>query len=180
EIERYRRFKDKYIERVNNQISLMETRVSGRSVLAEFAGSSYSLVIIPDDPSNKKFTKDNAAEQPDNPADGTATAMPLLDSNGKPIGGSGMGTGTNATIFYRPEAWGVFGTASTAAAPSNRPDEVLLHEMVHAARDMKGVSYLLPMAKGYENEEEFLAIVITNVYLSEKGQTALAADHIST
>jgi hypothetical protein len=106
--------------------------------------------------------------------------MPRRNEVGKPLNGSGTGTGTNATIYYRPEAWGVFGTASDSTAPSNRPDEVLLHEMVHAARDMKGVSYLLPMAKGYENEEEFLAIVITNVYLSEKGQTALAANHISS
>ena len=29
----------------------------------------------------------------------------------------------------------------------------------------------------YDNEEEFAAVVVTNVYLSEKKQTALRADH---
>src|SRR5262249_54099777 len=55
----------------------------------------------------------------------------------------------------------------------------LFHELVHASREMRGVFYfgLGGVNHKYGNEEEYLAIVVTNIYLSEKRRLVLRADH---
>jgi hypothetical protein len=56
------------------------------------------------------------------------------------------------------------------------PDELLLHEMVHALRIMQGVWNPMPSNDyifDYKNFEEFLAVVITNVYICTKRGNAL-------
>jgi hypothetical protein len=49
------------------------------------------------------------------------------------------------------------------------PDEVLLHELVHATRKIRGVLYRMSVSGGYGNQEEFLATLVANMYRSEKG-----------
>jgi hypothetical protein len=51
-----------------------------------------------------------------------------------------------------------------------KPDEILCHELVHAARYLGGdfKQTPIPTMPAYENEEEYYAILITNVYISEK------------
>ena len=63
------------------------------------------------------------------------------------------------------------------------PDQVLFHELVHAHR---AASWLLPHHEkliaglsGYQNEEEFLAVVLTNIYISETKGKGLRADYFS-
>jgi hypothetical protein len=55
-------------------------------------------------------------------------------------------------------------------APGHLPDEDLIHELVHAARilggDLKTIRLKNTM-EGWETEEEFFAIVVTNIYSSE-------------
>jgi hypothetical protein len=46
------------------------------------------------------------------------------------------------------------------------PEAVLMHELVHAMHQMRGGIEPYPMADGYDNREEFYAIVITNIYCS--------------
>src|SRR5262249_52109870 len=49
-------------------------------------------------------------------------------------------------------------------------DGALVHELVHALRDLRGHYHQIPMrSKAYDNEEEFFAILVQNVYASEKG-----------
>ena len=51
-----------------------------------------------------------------------------------------------------------------------RPDEVLYHELIHALRGGLGLNDPKPLSGGlfrYGNEEEFFAVVITNVYISD-------------
>ena len=63
-------------------------------------------------------------------------------------------------------------------APALETDEVLFHELVHAARRLNGVP---PGRKnvdqGYTSEEEFIAVVLSNIYLSEKGKRQYRAGH---
>jgi len=54
-----------------------------------------------------------------------------------------------------------FGTAAA------QPDEILLHEVVHAIRLMRGIFGQFPVGFGYDDEEEFFAILVANIYASE-------------
>jgi hypothetical protein len=55
-------------------------------------------------------------------------------------------------------------------APGQKPDEILCHEMVHASRYLGGDFNMAPIPSmpDYENEEDFFAILVTNIYSSEK------------
>jgi hypothetical protein len=65
-----------------------------------------------------------------------------------------------------------------AGGPSSQPDDVLFHEMVHCLRYMQGKANHVPTENSfYDNEEEFLAIVVTNVFISAKGGMAFRANH---
>jgi hypothetical protein len=77
----------------------------------------------------------------------------------------------------------------SSCGPGMLPDEVLLHELVHMQRKVSGISKAVSL-KGtslndFENEEEFFAIAVQNLYISESGraagagpgQTRLRADH---
>ncbi|HJQ61192.1 MAG TPA: hypothetical protein VJ890_30080, partial [Vineibacter sp.] len=60
--------------------------------------------------------------------------------------------------------------------PGFEADEVLLHELVHAARALSG-DFDAAAMKGamapYDTEEEFVAIMVANIYISEKGKPAV-------
>jgi hypothetical protein len=53
----------------------------------------------------------------------------------------------------------------------------LFHELVHSSRAFRGVEDPKYVDHDYDNQEELLAITITNIYLSEKGQQVLVGDH---
>ena len=91
----------------------------------------------------------------------------------------GTGAGSDVHIYFSP-ASGSGTSACSSGVYGTLPDEFLLHEMVHALRDMQGKSNQIPTegtARKYDNEEEFLAIVVTNVYMSANNKTQLRADH---
>jgi hypothetical protein len=57
------------------------------------------------------------------------------------------------------------------------PDTIIFHELIHASRQMRGVAEDTQVTKGYVDVEDFLAIVIANIYISEKGKSFLFGDH---
>jgi hypothetical protein len=88
------------------------------------------------------------------------------------------GGGSDASVYFTPSEWGGGNSACSGPGTRTAADEVLFHEMVHALRDMQGVSNPVPTVNtSYLNEEEFLAIVVTNVYISAKGGTKFRANH---
>ena len=88
------------------------------------------------------------------------------------------GGGSDASVYFTPSEWGGGKSACSGPGTGAAADEVLFHEMVHALRDMQGVSNPVPTVNtSYLNEEEFLAIVVTNVYISAKGGTKFRANH---
>ena len=78
----------------------------------------------------------------------------------------GTGHGTTVTIWI---------------TPANRrvPDATLLHEMVHALRMMRGVLTCLSYGADFDREEEYFAILITNIFQSELGRTLMRLNHDS-
>jgi hypothetical protein len=115
----------------------------------------------------------------------------------------GTGGGSDVLLIFTPQDW----APSTTTASLRARDETLFHELVHALRQMRGVedSAALPaplalLRKGdgprsalgmgtvekagkysqiYNDYEEFVPIVITNVYRSEKGRSGLRRDHLA-
>jgi Effector protein len=80
----------------------------------------------------------------------------------------GTGLGTHAMIKFSPE------NIKRKGVYDRRPDSVLFHELVHALRIMQGQRNPIPTEEiKWMNEEEFLAVAITNVYLSAGGSTRL-------
>ena len=63
--------------------------------------------------------------------------------------------------------WGPQGT-SGYSGPATNPDEILFHEMIHTAIQMRGGG-----ASGVDQSD--LAVVLTNVYLAEKKHRNLRA-----
>jgi hypothetical protein len=118
------------------------------------------------------------ASQPDSAPEG----LPVFPGNhdqpgkGRTSIGTGTGLGSDTKVHFTAGMWGPCGCGRGVYAGLS--DEVLLHELVHGLRDMQGMAYRTPTKDslaGYKTEEEFLAIVITNVYISAKPSTQLRA-----
>ena len=68
--------------------------------------------------------------------------------------------------------------AGTSFAQNTGPDDNLVHELVHSLREMRGqFNRIATRTTGYENQEEYFAILLQNIYASEKGLTILRRDH---
>jgi hypothetical protein len=94
------------------------------------------------------------------------------------LDGVAEGGGSDALLYFTPSEWG--GGESACSGPGTKwpADQVLFHELVHALRDMQGLSNPVPTVNtSYLNEEEFLAIVLEGVYVSAKGGTKFRANH---
>ena len=94
----------------------------------------------------------------------------------------GTGRGSDSAIHYSDDMWLASGCCSAApgGGAGAQPDEVLFHEMLHSLREMQGKLNAVPTigtARDYENEEEFFAVVLTNIYMSSKGSMQLRASH---
>jgi hypothetical protein len=91
-------------------------------------------------------------------------------------GFKGTGKGSDVSISFDPDDGGCF---DDHTLPSSGYDEMLMHELVHALRQAQGlVNHVPTQDYKYDNVEEFLAIVVTNVYISAKGSHRFRADHM--
>jgi hypothetical protein len=83
-----------------------------------------------------------------------------------------------ATVHFSPQTWSSGPCAGGGVG--SRPEEILFHELVHAARFVGRDFSQIPLSggmAGYDDEEEFFAVLITNIYLSEAGRANLRLDH---
>jgi hypothetical protein len=98
-------------------------------------------------------------------------------------------TWAGCTIYYSRDTW----KGACALAAGSLADEMLLHELVHAHREILGIfrpQWLTGPLSGFDDEEEFFAVTVANVYISESGVnqlfilnpifTRLRADHGDT
>ena len=91
-----------------------------------------------------------------------------------------------SAVFFSPHIFQVHGACHSAQAEHNRggnPDEILYHELVHAFRRTSSKRARVETSGGlinYDSNEEFIAILITNIYVSDttnKVKTGLRRDH---
>lgn len=96
----------------------------------------------------------------------------------------GDGTGSDVEVNFTPAMWvdsdvrAAFG-APNVGGPGVSKEEILLHEMIHGMRQMSGTARCaaVPDNPGMDTVEEFMAIVISNVYHSEQNLPGLRRDH---
>jgi hypothetical protein len=131
-------------------------RWTARAVFGQIAAQPAKPILI------SPFT---AADMQQFGQNAYAEGIPVIES--VPLLGSAV------TLHYTPGMWhGPF---------AGDADDVLLHELVHAMRQEQGTFLKIPTSggdAGYDDDEEFLAILLTNIALSEKSPGApLRRDH---
>jgi Effector protein len=87
----------------------------------------------------------------------------------------------DSIVAYNPDMWTPpqLKAANIPQGPGVTKDEILLHEMVHGLREMTGTFNRTTVNDhpNYDDSEEFLAVVVTNVYRSELKLSGLRNDH---
>jgi Effector protein len=111
------------------------------------------------------------------PNTGVKAGQVLTDPQGKPYIGTGAGSDTE--IRYNALMWTQPADSTGPARPGVDADEILLHEMIHGLRQMRGQSQCSGTwdNPGYDTREEFVAILVSNLYRSEKLRSGLRSDH---
>lgn len=172
---------------------------TGTALLERMRLTGRSLTILP-----WTDTKINATASPSDPKAATRKGefalaggkgpqrfMPMTEGLFIKEPMVGTGVGSDSVIRFSPFLFGYGGTASKgpkpeipAGSPGTTPSAVLFHEMAHSYRHMSGQYQKMPLQggrAGYNNEEEFFAIVLSNIFVtdptSEILRRTLRADH---
>jgi hypothetical protein len=184
---------------------------SGKALLDAMGSTGQTLVIRPFDKGGKACTAANrnayasaddwedatskgqwlyktddpktARDESLNPVSDFSVVRSLLSLPQEPM--LGTGEGSDVTVEFTADMWG-FGNQCSAPGgqPGSSPSQVLFHELVHGYRMMRGHFFNFPMTrsqKPYDNEEEFFAIVVSNVFIADTsnpfGSRTLRSDH---
>jgi hypothetical protein len=152
------------------QLNIMVKSDTGQAVFDEIsARPSFSVMILPFDflPAGSWSQHAGAITRAVQSQAESLVGVPMAGqtSTGKRYFSptKGAGTGSAADIYF----------TSRRHRGHETPDEVLLHELTHATRKLRGVVHRMPVSGGYGNLEEFLATLVANIYRSEKGKPPL-------
>ncbi|WP_315836475.1 hypothetical protein [Bradyrhizobium prioriisuperbiae] len=170
------------------------------AIINAIRGTGKKITIVPEPKPYMPDKSDaNAHADPVNPQ---AATRPGGTPEGGTNPGSGTGGGSDVVLAFVAQDW----DKPSAAASLRAADETLLHELVHAMRQAQGLEDTIPLEapfavlrKGsgsisslmsgeagpttkysqiYNEYEEFVAIVITNIYRSEAQRIGLKRDHL--
>jgi NleD-like pathogen effector protein (putative zinc metallopeptidase) len=155
--------------KVTSRLRQIMGRRTGVALIEEIADSERTVRIRPYH--GKRVNAETTVAGDDSKAYARGVIMDYDDRDLPPD--LGEGGGANALIRFTPDLY----RGAAMATPSNAPDEVLFHELIHASRIMRGVLDDIPVDGKYDDQEEYLAVVLTNIYMSEKGQWIFAGDH---
>jgi hypothetical protein len=196
-----RQQRDQYEASIVEQLDTIWKTWTGWAVVREAIDSGKTVTIVPYSKADEqRMGEGNAFARP-------AWWIRMMDATpaGAPIfmGGSddpstpnderyrtvplfrGTGRGADVDIHYSPEdhaprclGGGVAQGACRMGGDDETADAVLVHELVHAIRMMYGRLLRVPtFDQLYDNDEEFFAVLVANIYMSEKGKTRLRANH---
>jgi hypothetical protein len=106
--------------------------ITSKAVIDAISGSGKSVTITPS--AQTRFASGrieaNAGTSPDDDSAATAAGKPTEKGN------KGAGGGSNCTIEFTPED---FDAPAGSSSSLNVTDEALLHELVHAMRQVRGI-----------------------------------------
>jgi hypothetical protein len=88
------------------------------------------------------------------------------------------GHGSDVEIEFSTNRWNTLGVPLDLGDAGASPDELLLHELVHALHMVRGGVVREPAEDSFEYREDFYAILITNIYSSNLNRR-LRRDHQS-
>jgi len=156
-------------------LRVLYSKFSSARVITEIAKNSRRKIIIR--PRNVKPGPDedlesatyNSTTTPTNPRDGLSKGLPAPDDDEDVFTTkkTGNGTGTDVVITTNPSVFSDYGKASPAYLGTS--EDNLLHELVHGLSQVSGRNAATAGGPaGYQNLEEFTAVVVSNVYRSEK------------
>ena len=147
-------FVNAYEEAVIKQLWTISQRRTGQLVLREVEQSGRKLEIRPAPSLLDAEANPKNAQHPwkVDPKDGLVCAV-VADS----------------VLEYSPGSLppGFFMPVFIATHPFYRADDTLVHELFHKARMMQGILCVKTRTDAWDNDEEFYAIFVTNIYLSE-------------
>jgi hypothetical protein len=147
-----------YEREVFRLVDKIDASQAGRLILGhlESAGGSNGIVVLPASLYPPVDGKNRNATWPTRLADAYAGGGRLEDSKRR---GTGRGSPVKISFELHEPSACLFGGPSEA---------VLLHELVHAIRATTGSQVFLSM-RSFDRFEEFVAVTLANVYLSEVG-----------
>ena len=163
---------EQYERAVYRQLDqIMRNNYAGYGVLQTITDTGKSVKIVPDSKWEKKRIE------------GAHATIQGWDGV-RNIPASAIAGGAPSLIEFSPDSGGTL-KCHAGNKTARQPDEILLHELVHAMRYCQGKWYSEPLSdKGaaltWGNLEEFLAILVTNVYMSEKNRGPLRGQWITT
>ncbi|MFL5241233.1 MAG: hypothetical protein ACJ8FY_03925 [Gemmataceae bacterium] len=175
---------DKYEADIMDLMPIIETRIIGHTVRSWISKSNKTLTI---QPSYGGLCPDGTTA--DTPEDAYPEDDKVLTENQKTgkiskSSQNGTGQGSNVEAYFTAENYMLNDKGWNQCFGGHygsQPDEALFHELVHALRQMYGLYYPFPTMGSlvdYGDEEEFFAIVATNVYISAKNKNdQLRASH---
>jgi hypothetical protein len=139
-------------------------------------GQQHKVVIRPlSDKNKKRIGGENGWAQPK--VDRDANARSTVDDWNIP----GTGAGSDVDILFDPKSGSICSESSPGAGcPGSSPADTMLHELVHAVRDIQGRRTPIPLnepGKSYTDVEEFYAILLANIDMSFRGTANLRRQH---
>jgi hypothetical protein len=171
----------KHADDVLRELGHIRMRASGSALLDEIQDTGKKLYILPywkfgRTPLDNKDVNDFFGELGTN---STAQRFGVIDKQKKT---------SDCVIQYTASMWGeahydretnLSTGTSGMTGPGAGPDDLLYHEMVHGSRMMRGVADSTKVDKGYDNVEEYIAVVLANIFMAEKKQQQLRSGHES-
>ena len=177
-----------YRREVELQLHRMRTTAAGRNVLNFIGTGSRDVRILPfrpksDDPVNAYARPDHSESYSNAYAKGAPLMMPTkigdYDIMFPTTADYGTGRGISTVVEYSPATWLEVNRRAKGVRPGHGPAEVLIHELTHAMRMGHGIYFDFSVGNNLrmDNYEEFCAILVANVYRSERGFTHMRLNH---
>jgi hypothetical protein len=152
-----------YESKVRANLDTIKGTDTGKTLLGFFALRSHRVRIVPPGGLQSRVSAGAGA------VNSTAAFPPgrqLRDIDGSidPRHRTGVGGGSDSLLHFHPIHWqnGVSGAFTT-------PEEVLVHELFHAVRQVFGMLRNLPLGGDFLSIEELYSIFVENMYANEKG-----------